>query len=186
MSRILRRTWPLAAAFTLMLAMVPAAAHADGGYLTPEDPLLELDAALPSGAYVRAIISSGESVDGTLFEGLPDGIGIRPGPYRDTIDVYVAHEQTTVPFFGSADFVDASVTKWTLSTNGPGRGSVLVSAPTCAAQRMGETRIRITPVRRAFAPAERRSSECSDVFSPTELASKSAAPITSSPVTSSS
>jgi hypothetical protein len=125
MSRILRRTWPLAAAFTLMLAMVPAAVHAGGGYLTPEEPLLELDPALPSGAYVRAIISSGETVDGTLFEGIPDGVGIRPGSARNTIDVYVAHEQTTVPFFGSADFVDASVTKWTLDTKGPDRGSVL-------------------------------------------------------------
>jgi hypothetical protein len=41
--------------------------------------------------------------------------------------VYVAHEQTTVPFFGTADFVDASVTKWTLDTSGPNRGSVLAS-----------------------------------------------------------
>jgi hypothetical protein len=86
-----------------------------------------LDAALPSGAYVQAIVSSGENVDGTLFEGLPDGVGIRPGPDRNTIDVYVAHEQTTVPFFGSADFVDASVTKWTLNTKGPDRGSVLAA-----------------------------------------------------------
>jgi hypothetical protein len=125
MARWPKRSVPLVAVLMLVLTMVPGAASADGGYLTPEDPLLELDGALPSGADVRAIVSSGESVDGTVFEGLPDGVGIRPGPYRNTIDVYVAHEQTTVPFFGSADFVDASVTKWTLDTNGPDRGSVL-------------------------------------------------------------
>jgi hypothetical protein len=125
MIRLLRRRWPLAAAFALTLAMIPGTASAESPYFTPEDPLLDLDPSLPSGAYVKAIVSSGETVDGTLFEGIPDGVGIRPGPYRNTIDVYVAHEQTTVPFFGSADFVDASVTKWTLDTNGPDRGGVL-------------------------------------------------------------
>jgi hypothetical protein len=125
MFRILRRTWALGAAFALLLVMVPGTASAGDGYLTPQDPLLELDASLPAGAYVRAVISSGETVDGTLFEGIPDGVGLRPGPDRNTVDVYVAHEQTTVPFFGSADFVNASVTKWTLDTRGPDRGSVL-------------------------------------------------------------
>ena len=62
----------------------------------------------------------------SLFEGLPDGIGIRPGTDKHTVDVYVAHEQTTVPFFGSRDFQDASVSRLTLSTKGgPNQGSVL-------------------------------------------------------------
>jgi hypothetical protein len=117
--------WPLAAAAALVFTAVPASADSHEPYFTPEGPLLALDAALPSGASVRALISSGETVDGTLFEGIPDGVGIRPGPDNKTIDVYVAHEQTTVPFFGTADFVDASVTKWTLNTNGPDRGGII-------------------------------------------------------------
>lgn len=34
--------------------------------------------------------------------------------------MYVAHEQTTVPFFGTADFQDSSVTKLSLSTASAG------------------------------------------------------------------
>ncbi len=127
MSRFLRRSWPLFAAFALAFATMPGVASAGDGYLTDDEPLLALDEAMPSGAYVRAIISSGEVVDGTMFEGIPDGVGIRPGPDKKTIDVYVAHEQTTIPFFGRADFVDASITKWTLTTNGPDRGSIVAS-----------------------------------------------------------
>ena len=123
--RLFRRSWPLLASMVMMFAMVPGVATANHGYLTPEAPLLDLDPSLPSGAWVRAIVSSGETVDGTMFEGIPDGVGIRPGADHNTVDVYVAHEQTTVPFFGTADFVDASVTKWTLRTRGPNRGAVL-------------------------------------------------------------
>ena len=119
------RPWLVAGAITAMV--VPGAATADEGTLTDEEPMLALDEALPGGASVRAIISSGETVDGTLFEGIPDGVGIRPGPDKNTVDVYVAHEQTTVPFFGTADFENASVTKWTLLTRGPNRGAVVSS-----------------------------------------------------------
>jgi hypothetical protein len=125
--RLFRRSWPLLASMVMMFAMVPGVATADHGYLTPEAPLLDLDASLPTGAWVRAIVSSGEIVDGTMFQGIPDGVGIRPGADHNTVDVFVAHEQTTVPFFGTADFVDASVTKWTLQTRGPDRGAVLAS-----------------------------------------------------------
>ena len=97
-----------------------------GGYLTDADPLLALQPGLPSGASVLPIISSGESVGGVQFQGIPDGIGIRTGGDKQKAEVYVAHEETTVPFFGTADFQDASVTKLTLSTaGGPGRGGVL-------------------------------------------------------------
>jgi hypothetical protein len=112
----------------LAFATIPGAAGADGGYLTGAAPLIDLDPSLPSGARVTAIISSGETVDGTMFQGIPDGVGITPGADHNTIDVYVTHEQTTVPFFGTADFEDASVTKWTLETNGPNRGAVLAGS----------------------------------------------------------
>jgi hypothetical protein len=66
---------------------------------------------------VTPIIDSGETVDGFLFEGLPDGIGLSPGTGgAGTVDVYVAHEQTSVPFFGTADFQDGSVSRLTLDT----------------------------------------------------------------------
>lgn len=79
---------------------------------------------------VATILDVGDVVDGTMFEGLPDGVGIVSGDSSGTIDVYVAHEQTTVPFFGSRDFQDASVTKWTVDTgtNGVLDGSEPISS----------------------------------------------------------
>ncbi len=123
MSRSKRRWWPLALAFGLMAVMVPSPAYASG-YITDEAPLIAFNDAAPDRSRVRAIVSSGETVDGVTFQGIPDGVGLRPGPERGTVDVYVAHEETTVPFFGSADFQDASVTKWTLSTRGGSRGYI--------------------------------------------------------------
>ena len=116
MSYILkRRTWFFMAVLVLIVA-IPALVAANPGFLTPQDPFITLDPDLPAGSSVKAIVSSGETVNGVLFEGIPDGIGIAPGPDENTVDVYVAHEQTTVPFFGEADFQDASVSKLTLST----------------------------------------------------------------------
>jgi hypothetical protein len=104
--------------------MVPGPAYG-AGYLTSEAPYVTLADGLPRGSSVRAIISSGDEVDGVNFQGLPDGIGLAPGAVRGTVDVYVAHEQSTVPFLGFADFEDSSVTKLTLSTRAGMRGSVL-------------------------------------------------------------
>jgi hypothetical protein len=65
-------------------------------------------------------------VNGFRFQGLPDGIGLAPGPYEGSVNVFVAHEQTTVPFFATADFENASVAKLTLNTNaGTDQGAVL-------------------------------------------------------------
>ena len=98
----------------------------DDGYLTPEAPFITLDPGVPAGSMVKAIISSGEEVGEFTFEGIPDGIGIAPGPMPGTIDVYVNHEQSTVPFRSAADFQDASVSKLTLSTApGENLGAVL-------------------------------------------------------------
>ena len=115
---------------TMVMALaVPAtAAPPSAGFLTDEDLFITLDPGLPSGASAKAIISVGDTggeLGSFLFEGIPDGIGIRPGADKHTVDVYVNHEQTTVPFFGSRDFQDTSVSRLTLTTNGPNRGSVL-------------------------------------------------------------
>ncbi|HKJ54508.1 MAG TPA: hypothetical protein VJ978_00845 [Nitriliruptoraceae bacterium] len=109
-----RTTTAIAVALALVVA-VPAAA--DGGYLTDQDPFISLTGDAPPGSTVTAIINSGDTLDGVEFQGIPDGIGLAPGPTPDTVDVYVAHEQTTVPFFNSADFQDSSVSKLTLSTD---------------------------------------------------------------------
>jgi hypothetical protein len=96
------------------------------GWLTAEAPYLSLAPGLPAGAAVKAIISSGEGPGGFVFEGIPDGIGLRPGPVRNTVDVYVNHEQSTVPFQGARDVFDSSVSRLTLETRaGARQGSVL-------------------------------------------------------------
>jgi hypothetical protein len=104
----------------VVLAMVfalPGISLADDGFLTEKDPFIMLTDDVPEGSSVTAIISvgEGEEVGDFLFEGLPDGIGLAPGPDSSKVNVFVAHEQTTVPFFGEADFQAASVSKLTLN-----------------------------------------------------------------------
>lgn len=93
------------------VVVIPALASAVG------PPAITLDPGVPAGSTVTAIIDSGEMFGGFLFEGIPDGIGLAPGSLGPgTVDAYVSHEQTHVPFFGSADFQDASVSRLTLDT----------------------------------------------------------------------
>ena len=113
----------------LVLALPQQSGADEEGFLTSQPPFITLADGLPQGATVKAIISSGEMLGDFTFEGLPDGIGIKPGDAKHTIDVFVAHEQTTVPFFGSRDFQDASVSMLTLNTKGgPDQGEVLETA----------------------------------------------------------
>ena len=66
---------------------------------------------------VAPLINSGEVFDGVTFQGLPDGLGVVPGPGRTGwVDIYVAHEESHVPFGLTsttvfADFQDSSVTR---------------------------------------------------------------------------
>ena len=115
----------LTTGLVLALTVPTAAAKPPTGFLTADSPFITLDPGLPAGASVNAIISSGDEIGDFMFEGIPDGIGIRPGADKHTVDVYVAHEQTTIPFFGTRDFQDASVSRLTLATKGPNRGAVL-------------------------------------------------------------
>jgi hypothetical protein len=117
------------AAAIAMVAAVATPAGAGGGrsgYLTDQAPYITIADGMPRGSSVVPIISSGETLGDFRFQGIPDGIGVRPGADRHTVDVYVAHEETTVPFFGTADFQNASVSKLTISTkSGPGLAGVL-------------------------------------------------------------
>ena len=121
------RIWFLLAALALVLAL-PVGSLANGGFLTLEPAAITLDPGVPTGSSVKAIISSGETLNGFTFQGLPDGIGLAPGPNQGSVDVFVVHEQTTVPFFGTADFQDASVSKLNLNTiSGADMGAVLAA-----------------------------------------------------------
>jgi hypothetical protein len=106
---------PLILAIALI---VPTVAQADAGYLTPQPPFLTLDASAPAGTTLLAIVNSGDTVGDLTFSGIPDGIGLMPGSSPDTVDVFVNHEESRVPFNALADFVDSSVSKLTLDTTG--------------------------------------------------------------------
>ena len=116
--------WFLLALIALLFA-VPGGALADEPLPTDKEPFITLDPDVPAGSSVKAIINSGETLGEFMFEGIPDGIGLAPGPDPNTVNVFVAHEQTTVPFFGTADFQDASVSKLTLDTE---TGAVLAAS----------------------------------------------------------
>lgn len=119
-------TWRSLAAACAAVVMLPSASAAGGGGFTTGEPaFITLTPDAGKGSSVTPIVSVGDTVDGVLFEGLPDGLGATDGKKGDTVDVYVAHEQTTVPFFNSADFQDASVTRLTLSTKEGHEGEVL-------------------------------------------------------------
>jgi len=118
----------LAVGLAAALSVPSAEAGGPAGYLTPQAPFITLDPGLPSGASVTAIINSGDTggaLGSFVFEGLPDGIGIKPGAKKHTVDVYVAHEQSTVPFNFAQDFQDSSVSRLTLSTKKSNQGAVL-------------------------------------------------------------
>jgi len=104
--------WTLLFATVLATVLLPArASAAPPPCLTAEPAFITLTGA----GTVKPIISSGETCDGLLFPGLPDGIGLAPGAGGPgTVDVYVTHEETHVPFFGTADFQDSSVSRLTV------------------------------------------------------------------------
>jgi hypothetical protein len=106
-----RRILFLLLIFAIILTL-PGIVFANHPYHTPQPSFITLS--VPG--EVTPIINSGETYHDFLFEGIPDGIGLAPGP-GNTVNAFVAHEQTTVPFFNSADFQDASVSKLTLDTS---------------------------------------------------------------------
>jgi hypothetical protein len=113
-------------AFIVAATFLPVIAAAD--FLTSDPPFITLDSGVPAGSSVLAIISSGESTNGFTFQGLPDGIGLAPAN-GGGVDVFVNHEETTVPFFGSSDFQDASVSRVTLSLTSGGVTAASVVLP---------------------------------------------------------
>ena len=106
------------AALALTLAL-PASSLGAHGYNTASSPfLMLLGAYAPGGATpgtLVPLINSGEDpfVADDIFQGIPDGIGVRPALGGDSgyIDLFVTHEQSHVPFLGNADLQDSSVSR---------------------------------------------------------------------------
>lgn len=99
------------ASLLLVTAVLPAGASGAHGHPNPTFAYVALTAsATTAGGQVLPLINSGQEFDGVTFEGIPDGIGIAPvGDGSQAIDLYVAHEQSHVPFSGFADLEDSSV-----------------------------------------------------------------------------
>ncbi len=106
-----RRRGPLTAltvAMALAIAL-PASTLGTSRYPNPAFEYVTLTPAAAGGTVI-ALINSGDTFDGETFEGIPDGLGVVPvGQGHRYVDLYVAFEQSHVPFTGFADFEDSSV-----------------------------------------------------------------------------
>jgi hypothetical protein len=113
------------AAVAAVIALPTGAAGNHSGFLTSQPPLLT---PLAPGSSVTPIISVGEFVRGYRFESIPDGISFtRNG--RGTMDVYVNHETSLVPFPATrSDFTNALVSKLRLNQHSAGvlRGQYVI------------------------------------------------------------
>jgi len=124
-----RTALPLVSALIFVATFAPrsGATHV---YRTTQPSMLTLHPTAPLGSSLLPIINSGEtpaSLGGFTFEGIPDGLGAMPGATAGTLDVFVNHEQSRVPFGGFADLIDASVSKLTLDTTSGDEGVLAAS-----------------------------------------------------------
>src|SRR5215204_4062392 len=100
-----------------------AASKGSPGFKTAEGPMLDGVA----GSSYEPIISVGDTLNGGyMFESIPDGISFSKNG-QGTVDVFVNHETSTVPFpftastgIGFNDFTNAMVSELRLSQNGGG------------------------------------------------------------------
>ena len=106
----------LTVAAVLAIAL-PASTLGTARYPNPDFEYVTLTPAAAGGTVI-ALINSGDTFDGVTFEGIPDGLGVVPvGKGERYVDVYVAFEQSHVPFDADAagpqpafaDFEDSSV-----------------------------------------------------------------------------
>jgi hypothetical protein len=108
-----------------VVAALPAGADNDSGFHTSVPAMLT---PLAPGSSVKPIISVGDRVRGYRFEAIPDGISFtRNG--RGTMDVYVNHETSLVPFPASrSDFTNSLVSKLRLNQHSAGvlRGEYVI------------------------------------------------------------
>jgi hypothetical protein len=120
----------------LVVAVAATTAGADdnqSGFKTSQPAMLT---PLAPGSTVTPIITVGDMVHGYRFEAIPDGISLDPNG-RGTVDVYVNHETSTVPFpytpgVGAAnqnDFDNAQLSRLRLNQNGAGvlKGDLVIT-----------------------------------------------------------
>ena len=106
-----RRRGPVTALMvaTVLAIALPASTFGTARFPNPDFEYVTLTPAAAGGTVI-ALINSGDTFDGVTFEGIPDGLGVVPVGKGDRyVDVYVAFEQSHVPFQGFADFEDSSV-----------------------------------------------------------------------------
>jgi hypothetical protein len=111
---------PMALALVLMVPTPSGATHSPPPAPPPctDTSFLTLDAF----GTLKSIICSGQFVGTFEFQGIPDGIGLAPGPTPGTVNVFVNHEESHVPFpappaaNAQADFQDSSVSRLTIDT----------------------------------------------------------------------
>jgi Alkaline phosphatase PhoX len=91
-------------------ALIVALPASTSGAQSHPNPAVEFVNVVAPGGDAIALINSGQVFDGTTFEGIPDGLGIMPvGDGSEYIDIFVAFEQSHVPFGVFADHQDSSV-----------------------------------------------------------------------------
>jgi hypothetical protein len=119
------RRRPMALAVTALLAAslaaptLAGAASPSAGFITRADPMLR---PLVDGVSVKPLLTVGERIGDYRFESIPDGIAIAPGG-QNTLDVYVNHETSKVPFPANlVDFDNAQLSHLVLKR---GSGKVL-------------------------------------------------------------
>jgi hypothetical protein len=111
-----RRSFRAILAALILALVLPASSLAWHEGRTDSHPFVRLEAAAGAGQLVP-LINSGEVFDGVTFQGIPDGLGVVPGPGgTGWVDIYVAHEESHVPFGLTptsvfADLQDSSVTR---------------------------------------------------------------------------
>ena len=130
-ARFVRRAVVLPAAALAAVAVGPHAS-ADDPFFTSEPLMITLTD--PTTSEATAIISSGDEIGDFFFEGIPDGLGAMPGP-DGTVEVFVNHEQSRVPFGGFADFDWSSVSHLTLGETGGVLGASVALPDTAGFQR---------------------------------------------------
>ena len=112
----MRRAKLVIAVATVTLLVSAQAGTAAQGFHTKGKLMVKIAKDAPPGSRGTALIASGDVFDSDfMFEGIPDGVGwVDNGD--GTVDVYVTHEQSHVPFQNLADFVDSSISRLTINT----------------------------------------------------------------------
>ena len=104
-----RRARALLATAALMAAL-PASTIGAQAHPNPATAFAQVAGTAPLGTFVLPLINSGDTFDGETFQGIPDGLGVVPvGNGKRYVDIYVAFEQSHVPFGTSATSVFADL-----------------------------------------------------------------------------